>query len=74
MSERLLCGNTKVEMTILGIVIAFRNDSGNWTKGTDGPLVDWAIGWLAHEEKIALRGDRNTVKVSIRYEWPQNTS
>ena len=37
-------------------------------KGTEGPVVDWAIGWLAREGKIAFRKDRNTVKLSLRPE------
>jgi len=37
-------------------------------KGTEDPVVDWAIGWLAREGKIAFRKDRNTVKISLRPE------
>jgi winged helix-turn-helix protein DUF2582 len=37
-------------------------------KDTEGPVVDWAIGWLAREGKIAFRKDRNTIKISLRPE------
>ena len=35
-------------------------------KGTKDPVVDWAIGWLAREGKLAFRKERNTVKVFLR--------
>jgi Winged helix-turn-helix domain (DUF2582) len=28
--------------------------------------ADWAIGWLARENKIVLRKERNTVKIALR--------
>ena len=34
--------------------------------GTREPAADWAIGWLAREEKIVLRRERNTVKIALR--------
>lgn len=30
--------------------------------------ADWAIGWLARENKIELRKERNTVKIALRKE------
>lgn len=33
---------------------------------TKEPSADWAIGWLAREDKIVLRKERNTVKVALR--------
>ena len=38
------------------------------TRGTKEPVVDWAIGWLAREDKIVFRKDRNTLKISLRPE------
>ena len=29
-------------------------------------MVDWAIGWLAREDKIAFRKEKNVVKISLR--------
>ena len=34
--------------------------------GTREPSADWAIGWLAREDKIVLRRERNMVKVALR--------
>ena len=34
--------------------------------GTREPGADWAIGWLAREDKIVLRRERNMVKVALR--------
>jgi len=36
------------------------------TLGTRELTADWAIGWLAREDKLVLRKERNTVKVSLR--------
>jgi hypothetical protein len=36
------------------------------TLGTREPAADWAIGWLAREDKIVLRKERNTVKIALR--------
>ena len=36
------------------------------TLGTRELTADWALGWLAREDKIVLRKERNTVKVSLR--------
>lgn len=35
---------------------------------TKPPLLDWAIGWLARENKLMIRKDRNTVKLSLQPE------
>lgn len=29
-------------------------------------LVDWAIGWLAREDKIIFRKDKNALKVALK--------
>ena len=34
--------------------------------GTRESTFDWAIGWLAREDQIVLRKERNTVKVALR--------
>jgi hypothetical protein len=34
--------------------------------GTREPAADWAIGWLAREDKIALRRERNMLKIALR--------
>jgi hypothetical protein len=34
--------------------------------GTRELTADWAIGWLAREDKLVLRKERNTVKVALR--------
>ena len=34
--------------------------------GTKDVSADWAIGWLAREDKIELRKERNTLKISLR--------
>jgi hypothetical protein len=34
--------------------------------GTRELTADWAIGWLARENKLVLRKERNTVKVALR--------
>ena len=34
--------------------------------GTRDVTSDWAIGWLAREDKIVLRKDRNAVKIALR--------
>jgi hypothetical protein len=36
------------------------------TLGTRELTADWAIGWLAREDKLVLRKERNTVKVALR--------
>ncbi len=36
------------------------------SKGAKEPVLDWAIGWLAREEKLVFRKERNTVKISLR--------
>jgi hypothetical protein len=36
--------------------------------GTQEVSADWAIGWLARENKIELRKERNTVKIALRKE------
>ena len=37
-------------------------------KEVGGPatLVDWAIGWLAREGKLAFRQEKNGLKISLR--------
>lgn len=30
------------------------------------PLFDWAIGWLAREDKIALTTEKRTTRVSLK--------
>jgi hypothetical protein len=32
----------------------------------DGPLFDWAIGWLAREDKIELARERRSIRVSLK--------
>ena len=34
--------------------------------GSREPAADWAIGWLAREEKIVLGKERNTLKIALR--------
>ena len=34
--------------------------------GTRDVAADWAIGWLAREDKIVLRKERNAVKIALR--------
>ncbi len=36
--------------------------------GAKDATADWAIGWLAREDKIILRKERNTVKIALRPE------
>ena len=36
------------------------------TLGTRELTADWAIGWLAREDKLVLRKERNTVKIALR--------
>ncbi len=36
--------------------------------GTKDATADWAIGWLAREDKIILRKERNTVRIGLRPE------
>jgi hypothetical protein len=36
------------------------------TLGTRELTADWAVGWLAREDKIVLRKERNTVKVCLK--------
>ena len=33
--------------------------------GTRDVSADWAIGWLARENKILIRKERNTVKIAL---------
>jgi hypothetical protein len=35
---------------------------------TREPTADWAIGWLAREDKVVLRKERNAVKIQLRSE------
>ena len=30
------------------------------------PLFDWAIGWLAREDKIILTAEKRTIRVSLK--------
>ena len=32
----------------------------------EGPLFDWAIGWLAREDKIDLARDKRTIRVWLK--------
>jgi hypothetical protein len=32
----------------------------------EGPLFDWAIGWLAREDKIELMRDKRSIRVSLK--------
>lgn len=32
----------------------------------EGPLFDWAIGWLAREDKITLTREKRSFRVSIK--------
>lgn len=34
--------------------------------GSKDALVDWALGWLAREDKIEFRKDKNVVKVELK--------
>ena len=34
--------------------------------GAKDATADWAIGWLAREDKIVLRKERNAVKIALR--------
>jgi len=34
--------------------------------GTKEPAVEYAIGWLAREDKVAFRKDKNVLKVSLK--------
>ena len=36
--------------------------------GAKDATADWAIGWLAREDKLVLRKERNTFKISVRPE------
>jgi len=49
--------DTKGEMSVAALKKAV---------GTREPAADWAIGWLAREEKIVLGKERNTVKIALR--------
>jgi hypothetical protein len=32
----------------------------------EGPLFDWAIGWLAREDKIELTRDKRSIRVCLK--------
>jgi hypothetical protein len=32
----------------------------------ESPLFDWAIGWLAREDKIVLTAEKRSVRVSLK--------
>ena len=32
----------------------------------EGPIFDWALGWLAREDKINLSPDKNTFKAALK--------
>jgi len=49
--------NTKGEMSISALKKAL---------GGKDASVDWAIGWLAREDKISFRKDKNVLKVSLK--------
>ncbi len=34
--------------------------------GTSGPVFDWAIGWLAREDKIDLTRDKRVFRVCLK--------
>ena len=36
------------------------------TVGAKDSSVDWAIGWLAREDKLTFRMDKNVLKVGLR--------
>ncbi len=38
--------------------------------GAKDATADWAIGWLAREDKVVLRKERNAVKIALRPEEP----
>ena len=48
---------TKGEMSVTALKKAL---------GARDGIADWAIGWLAREDKIVLRKERNTIKVALR--------
>jgi hypothetical protein len=48
--------DTKGEMSISALKKAV---------GNKDTLVDWAIGWLAREDKIAFKRERNVLKVTL---------
>ena len=31
-----------------------------------GPIFDWAVGWLAREDKIALTRDKRTILICLK--------
>ena len=34
--------------------------------GSKDALVDWAIGWLAREDKVSIRKEKNVFKISLK--------
>lgn len=38
------------------------------TLGSKDALVDWAIGWLAREDKISIRKGKNVFEISLKEE------
>jgi hypothetical protein len=39
----------------------------------ESPVFDWAIGWLAREDKIVLRGEKRSVRVCLKG-WQTETA
>lgn len=32
----------------------------------DGPIFDWAVGWLAREDKIAIHSDKRSIRIRLK--------
>ena len=35
--------------------------------GVKNATVDWAIGWLAREDKISFRKEKNVLKIALKH-------
>jgi hypothetical protein len=40
----------------------------------EGPLFDWAIGWLAREDKIELTRDKRSIRIWLKGREPQRAN
>jgi Winged helix-turn-helix domain (DUF2582) len=40
----------------------------------EGPLFDWAIGWLAREDKIELTRDKRSIRVWLKGKEPRRAN
>ena len=40
----------------------------------EGPLFDWAIGWLAREDKIELMREKRSIRVWLKGREPQRAN